>query len=137
MFKPAVECLGGAVGCAWEIEVGQDVGGTACQGATQATQLGQGGGNPAPYGLDHALKLSLAAVSVGVTVGSNYALIDPPGDLDRNMLVARKHRIDAGALVVGEERPTGVESATDPLERVPGASAMPEGGLLDPLTAAV
>ena len=91
MFEAAVDGFGGAVAGVGMIEVGQDVPGSAFECPAQRGELGQ-----APryarrgQGDDFGFHQSLARGRVGCAVGINDVLIDAPGDLKGDVLVAGK-----------------------------------------------
>lgn len=70
-------------------------------------------------------------------VGGDDLLVSPPGHLDRGVLVVSEHGLEAGALPVGEQPEPGAKGASDAVERVPSASTVSEGVLLDALAAQV
>ncbi|KPN47236.1 hypothetical protein BKG74_05400 [Mycobacteroides chelonae] len=71
--------------------------------------------------------------SVRVGVGGDDLLIDQPGDLDGEMVVAVEHLGQPGVLAWGEQLQAGSGDAPDPIERVTGVSAPTQGLLLDAL----
>lgn len=138
MFEPAVDRLCRGVAGAGLVEVGEDVSGASCQSAAESAQLGQGGRDAAAQRVDHGLECVLPGGPVGVAVGGDDVLVDGPGDLDDHvLLVSGERSVDPGALPIGEERLTGVQSTADPIERVAGMAAVSERGLLDALPGVV
>ena len=91
MFEAAVDGFGGAVAGVGVVEVGQDVCGSACECPAQGGELGQApryarGGQ----GVDFGLHQGLTADFVGIAVGVDDVLVDAPGDLEGDVLVAGK-----------------------------------------------
>ncbi len=109
----------------------------ACQGAAQALQLGQRGRHAAAQGVDDGAQLAASGDPVRVTVGGNGLLVDGPGHLDLDALIASQGGVDAGSLPVGEHWLAGVPGAADVEQWVASMTAVPEGVLLDALVAGV
>ena len=91
MFKAAVDRFGRTVAGVGVVEVGQDVPGSAFECPAQGGELGQtprytrGG-----QGVDFGLHQGLTADFVGIAVGVDDVLVDAPGDLEGDVLVAGK-----------------------------------------------
>src|SRR5690606_474760 len=119
------------------VEVGQHVLGPAFQGAAERDDLGQRGWNVACEVLDHCCELLLRSSAIRVAVSLQHPLVDAPGGVDRGMLVCGEHAVQTVALAIAQEACASAEDSTYPVERIPRATAVPAGGLLDPLPAAV
>jgi len=65
---------------------------------------------------------SATAATVGFAVGGDHALVDGPGGLDLDVLVACEQRVEAAALLVGEQVAASVQDPPCPVERVGGAA---------------
>jgi len=76
-------------------------------------------------------------MAVGLAVGGDDALVDPPGRFALDVGLDGDHGGEPLALSVGEQLGPGAQDPPDPVERVPGATAVAAGGLLESLTAAV
>src|SRR6185503_11404136 len=70
---------------------------------------------------------------VGIGVGSDDLLINQPGDLDREVLLAVERLGEAGVLAGREQLDSGAGDAPNPVERVAGVTAPAQGLLLDAL----
>lgn len=103
------------------------------EGAAGPTDLDARSGNTAGHRGGHGLHHLLALGLVGFAVGGDDALVDAPGRFNLDVLLDGEHRLDAGALLIGEEVDTGVQGVTGAVERVAGVATVPEGVLLDPL----
>ncbi len=66
-------------------------------------------------------------------VGGDDLLLDQPGALDGEVLVAVKHLGQPGVLARGEQLRAGSGDAPDPIKRVASVSAPVKGLLLDPV----
>ena len=91
MFEAAVDGFGGAVAGVGVVEVGQDVCGSAFECPAQRDELGQAaryarGGQCIDFGFHQGL----THVRVGRSVGVDDVLVDTPGDLKGDVLVAGK-----------------------------------------------
>lgn len=88
MFEPTVQGLGGAIRGAGPVEVGEDVSGPLVQGAAQHDSLLQSGGDTAADGVDDGLHADASRGPVGFPVGSDHLLVDAPGGLDLDVVIA-------------------------------------------------
>ena len=91
MFEAPVDRFGRTVACVGVVEVGQDVPGSAFECPAQRHELGQApryarGGQCVDFGLHRGL----TADFVGIAVGADDVLVDAPGDLEGDVLVAGK-----------------------------------------------
>ena len=91
MFEAAVDGFGGAACGVGVVEVGQDIPGSAFECPAQGGELGQApryarGGQ----GVDFGFHQGLTHVRVGRPVGVDNVLVDAPGDLEGDVLVAGK-----------------------------------------------
>src|SRR6185312_524795 len=82
VFEAAVDGLGGSVGGAGPIEVGQHVGGALFQCPSEGDQFLQRFGNAGAERGDQCLHHGPASVAVRVTVGGHGPLVGTPGGLD-------------------------------------------------------
>ena len=91
VFEASVDGFGGAVAGVGVVEVGQDVCGSACECPAQCDELGQTS-RYARRGqrIDFGLHQGLTADFVGIAVGVDDVLVDAPGDLEGDVLVAGK-----------------------------------------------
>jgi len=78
--------LGGAVAGAGPVEVGEHVGGALVQGAAEAAELDQRCRDAVAEGVDDGSHRCATGRSVGVTVGKDHPLQDPPGRFDLDMV---------------------------------------------------
>ena len=109
MLEATVDRLGGPVGRAGALEVGQDVGGALLQGPAKGGDLAQRGWDAMAEGLDEFGHHRLAPSAVRFTVGGDRGLVDAPGDLDLHVGVVREQRFDPLVLSVGEQVGPGVQ----------------------------
>lgn len=137
MFEASVDRLGRAVGGAGSVEEREDVDGALFQGASEASDLDERGGDAAADCIDDGLHHLLAELLVGFPVRGDHALIDAPGRFNLDVLLDGEYRLQACGLLVGEQARPGVQGASRFVERIAGATTMPEGGLLDALPAPV
>ena len=91
MFEGCVDGFGGVACGVGVVEVGQDVCGSAFECPAQGGELGQApryarGGQ----GVDFGFHQGLTHVRVGRPVGVDNVLVDAPGDLEGDVLVAGK-----------------------------------------------
>src|SRR6516225_5610299 len=115
------------------VEEGQDVGAAAPQCVPELGDLLQSGRHAAADRLDHCGQGAFAAGPIRVGVGGDDLLIDQPGDLDGEVLVAVKHDGEPVVLAGGQQTQSGSGDAPDPVERVAGVSTPVKGLLLDAL----
>jgi len=137
VLEAAVDGLGGAVGRAWAVEVGQDVGGALGQGPPEGDELGQRARNALSERLDELRHQRSASGAVGFAVGGDHALVDRPGRLDLDVLVGGEQLVQSLCLLGGEQVSAGVQGPPRAVERVVGAAAVAMGVLLDASAAAV
>lgn len=121
----------------WAVEVGEHVSGALLQGAAELGDLLEAVGHPGADRCDQAGHQVAARGRVGVAVGLDHAVVDPPGDLDRDMVVACEQGPQPGGLLVGEEVGAGVQRPTGLVERVVLVTPAPVDDLLDPPAAFV
>jgi len=107
------------------------------QGPPEGDELGQGGRHVVAEGVDDRSQGGLRGLPVGVPVGGDDALVDAPGRFALDVGLDGDHGGEPLALSVGEQLGPGAQDPPDPVERVPGATAVAAGGLLESLTAAV
>src|SRR4051794_24379981 len=74
---------------------------------------------------------------VGLTVGGDHPLVDPPSRLDLRVLVDREQATQPLSLLAGEQVGAGVEGPAGGIERVALVAAVAVDGLLDPTPAPV
>ena len=91
MFEASVDGFGRAIGGVGVVEVGQDVPGSAFECPAQRDELGQApryarGGQRVDVGLHQGLTADFAGIAVGI----DDVLVDAPGDLEGDVLVAGK-----------------------------------------------
>ena len=96
-----------------------------------AISSGQSGRHATANRFDQSCHCLLAATPVRIGVGGDDFLIDQPGDLDREVLVAVKHLGQPRVLARGEQLQAGSGDAPDPIKRVAGVSAPVKGALLN------
>ena len=84
-------------------------------------------------GVYECLHHLLSLLFVGVPVGGDDPLIDPPGRLHLEVFLGYEERVRAGVLLIGEEVSPGVKCPSGPVERGTGTSMVPGRGLLDAL----
>ena len=137
MFEPAVDGLGGAVGGAGPVEVGQHVRGPLLQGPAEASQLGQRGRDAVAEVVDDGVHELLPAGSVGVAVGADHALVDAPGGLDLDVVLDAEQGAQPAVCLSVSRSCAGVQGPPGPVQRVAGAAAVAVQVLLDPAPAAV
>ena len=104
MFEAAVDGFGRTVAGVGMIEVSQDVSGSAFERSAQRDELGQApryarGGQCIDFGLHQGL----AADFVGIAVGVDDVLVDAPGDLEGNVVLAGEQVEDLVLLAWGEQ----------------------------------
>ena len=138
MFEAAVDRLGGSVGGAGPVEVGQHVGGALLQGpAERDAARSSAAGTPALTDVDHACHQLAAAGAVGFAVGGDHPLVDAPGGLDLDVLLDGEQALQSVLLLVGEQAGAGVQGPPRGVERVACAAAVAVQVLLDPAAAPV
>lgn len=137
MFEETVDGLSGSVRCAGVVEEREDVIAAPFQrlpqrpqlvetGRDAAVELGdQPGHDPLPYG---------RLVSL---VGVDHVLVDAPSGRGRDIPLVGEHLREPMLLLGGQQPSSGPGDASDPVERITGASPMPQRLLLDALPAAV
>lgn len=103
MLQPSVQCFRGSIASAGPVEVGQHVRGAGVQGPTQAPQLDQGDRDALTKSLDHRDHRFSGMGPVGVAVGGDHPLIDAPGGLDLDVVIAGEQGDEACPLPVGQE----------------------------------
>ena len=91
MFEASVDGFGRAIGGVGVVEVSQDVPGSAFECPAQRDELGQApryarGGQRVDVGLHQGLTADFAGIAVGI----DDVLVDAPGDLEGDVLVAGK-----------------------------------------------
>ena len=91
MFEASVDGFGGTACGVGVVEVGQDVPGSAFECPAQRDELGQApryarGGQRVDVGLHQGLTADFAGIAVGI----DDVLVDAPGDLEGDVLVAGK-----------------------------------------------
>ena len=107
------------------------------QGAAELGQFLQPGGHAAAQRVDQRTHHGFGAAAVGLTVGGDEALVDTPGDQHWQMVVIGENSIQSGLLASVKQRVSGAQGTPGPVERIPGAAAVPAGGLLDALAAQI
>ena len=137
VLESAVDGLGGSVGGAGPVEVGQDVTGSSGEGPAECAELVQGGGDPGGERVDELAHGRLSARFVGVAVGGDHVLVDGPGRLDGDVGVAVEQGGQALGLLLGEQVGAGVQGSPGGVERVARAAPVPAGVLLDAAPAAI
>src|SRR4051812_49359801 len=70
-------------------------------------------------------------------VSADDALVDRPGRLDLDVLVDGEQRVEAGALLLGEQAGAGVQGPPGSVERIVTATAVAVEVLLDTAAAPV
>ncbi len=130
MLEAAVDGLRRPVQRAGAVEVGQDVASSAAQGPSKGDQLAQHRWHVVAEGVNDVRQGGLAGLAVGVSVGGDDALVDAPGRLDLEVGVVGEGGGEALVLSVGEQVGPGAQHPPDPVEGVPGASAVTAGFLL-------
>ena len=124
VLEATVHGFGRSVARARPVEVGQDVAGASGQGAAELAQFYQRLRHTVGEGVDHGAHLDAAGCPVGVTVGGDHALVDPPGALDLHVPVPSEELVKALVLAVGEQVSPGVQGPPRGVERVALASAV-------------
>ncbi len=125
----AVDAFGAAVAGAVGVEVCEEGFGPLLQGLAEACDFGDGAGR---QDLQNSLSAGAACRGGrGVEQGADV-LGDLPRDLHLDVgVVGGERRRQAGVLLVGEVLDPGAQDRADPVQRVAGAAAVPEGVLLD------
>ena len=118
MLEPAVDCLGGAVGRAGTVEVGQHVGGPLLQRASERDDFDQRVWDTGADRVDQLDHQFAPPAPVLVPVGGDHPLVDAPGGLDLGMDVVGEQRGEPSGLLVGEQSGTGVQGPAREVERV-------------------
>ena len=91
MFEAAVDGFGGAIAGVGVVEVGQDVPGSAFECPAQCDDLREGARDARVAETGYfGLHQGLTRNRVGRTVGVDNVLVDAPGDLECDVLVAGK-----------------------------------------------
>ena len=135
-FEAAVDGFGGAVGGV-VVEVGQYVGAAPMEGAAELGEFFECGGDTVAKRVDDLGHRGLAAAPVGVCVGGDQALIEPPRQFDGQVVLVSENRFQPVFLAGTKQRVAGTQGAPNPVERIAGATAIPAGLLLDALAAQV
>ena len=65
-----------------------------CRVRPSLDELAEGGGDAAAEAGDQIGEQGLALLAVGVAVSADHFLVDPPGHLDRGVLVDGEQRLD-------------------------------------------
>jgi hypothetical protein len=78
-----------------------------------------------------------ALLLVGLAVGADHPLVDPPGGFDLDVGITGEQGDEAVFLLVGEQALTGVQGAARTVERILGVAAVAVQALLDPTAALV
>jgi hypothetical protein len=118
VLEPAVDRFGRPVGGAGSVEVGQHVRGSALEGPSERGELGQGGRDAGADGVDEPLHRRSASAAVGVAVGGDHPLVDPPGRLDLDVLLGIEQPGEPLSLLVGEQIGAGVQGPAGGVERI-------------------
>jgi len=108
VLEASVDRLGGAVGGAGVVEVGQDVGDSFGQGPGQLGDLLQAVGDGLLQGVDESSRQVLSRARVLGAVGLNQALVDAPGGMDWSVALIGEEVLQALGLGVGEQAGPGV-----------------------------
>ena len=137
MFEPTIECFCGTVAGARPVKVREHIPGPAFQGTAKCNNLGQRSGNAGTDRVDECLHELFPSGAVRFAVGGNDALVDAPGCLDFCVIVRNEQGLQPVLLLVSEQIVPGVQGPASCVERVPGPSAVPNGLLLNALTASV
>ena len=119
------------------VEVGQDVGGPVLQRPPEPDDLAQGGRDVVADGGDQPGHELTALGPVGFAVGGDHALIDGPGGFDLDVLIDGEQRVEACALLVGEQVAASVQDPPCAVEGVGGAAAVAVEVLLGAASAPV
>ena len=91
MFEAAVDGFGGAIAGVGVVEVGQDVPGSTFECPAQCDDLCEGAWHVrVAETVYFGLHQGLTADFVGIAVGVDDVLVDAPGDLEGDVLVAGK-----------------------------------------------
>lgn len=134
MLEPAVDGLGGAVGGAGVVEVGQDVLAPALQGSPEAGDLLDPGWHPGGDGVDQGAHEGSAVGLVGVLVGVDHLLVRAPGDLNDHVALVGEQAGQPGLLDLAAGPIEGVAGELDHVEGVhdrPGVrQLLSDGGLV-------
>ncbi len=83
--------------------VGQELGGAVVQGAAEALEFDEDGGDAMAHAVDQCPHGRRSLCFVGVAVGVDHALIDSPGRFDLHRLVFREKDVQSRLLFVGEQ----------------------------------
>jgi hypothetical protein len=137
MFESPVDRFGRTVAGAWAIEVGQDVSCSALEGPPQGDELDQRAGDAVAERRDEPDHEVAALLLVGLAVGADHPLVDPPGGFDLDVGITGEQGDEALFLLVGEQALTGVQGAARTVERILGVAAVAVQALLDPTAALV
>ena len=137
MFEPAVDGLGRSVAGAGSVKVGQYVVGALLQRSAQGHELPEPGRDAVADRLDELDHQLPSGLAVGVSVGGDHPLVDPPGRFDRDMVVGGEEVAQPLGLLVGEEVGAGVQGPSRGVERVVLVAAVAVDDLLDPAPAPV
>ena len=84
-----------------------------------------------------SLRRGEPAGPVGFSVGGDHPLVDPPGRLDLDVLLAREQGLSPQLLPLGQQSGPGVQGSACRVERVARTAAVTLNVLLDPAPAAV
>lgn len=137
VFEQPIHGLGGAVRRAWMVEERQDVVTASLHRLPQRPQLLEAGRDAAvDAGDEPGHDLLPFGWLVGL-VGLDHALIEAPGDLERDMPLVGEHLREPVLLLGGQQPSPGPGDVSDAVERVTGTPPMPQRLLLDALPAAV
>ena len=85
------------------VEVGQHICGAAVQGGAELAELGERGRDAAGDGVDDLVEGAPAGIGVGVAVGGDDVLVDPPRDFDGGMVLHVEQGLGSALLLVGEQ----------------------------------
>ena len=118
MLEPAVDRLRGSVGGAGPVEVGEHVRGPLLEGAPQPSQLGQRRRDVVAEVVDDGPHELAALGLVGMAVGTDDPLVDPPRGLHLDVFLGREQRLQPRGLLVGEEAMAGVKRAPGSVQGV-------------------
>ncbi|MPM79463.1 hypothetical protein SDC9_126497 [bioreactor metagenome] len=131
-FDDPVDGLGAAIVGPAGGEVGQERCPPASEGPPESGDLGDRAG---VEGVQDLLRTAASLRGVGCLVGGPQVLGAAPRDVDLHVgLVAVDSGGEPGVLLVGEVLRSCPQDRRDPLQRIPLAAPVPQGGLLDTST---
>lgn len=97
----------------------------------------QTGGDTGADGVDQTAQNAVALLGVGVGVSAGQSLIHRPCHFHRGVVRFGECFCQTGSLAIRQQRLTGAEGASGPIQRIAGAAPVPTRVLLHPLPAQI